>query len=59
MPDLTIAGAAEALGVHPNTVRRMVARGELPAFRVGPRLLRLRAEDVAAVARPLATAGNR
>lgn len=55
VPDLTIRQAADALNCHPNTLRRYIARGRLPAYRVGPKLLRVRAEDVAALARPLAT----
>jgi excisionase family DNA binding protein len=59
MPNLTISEAAEQLGVHEDTVRRMIAAGRLPAFRVGARLIRVKSEDVAAVARPLATAASR
>jgi excisionase family DNA binding protein len=58
-PTISIAEAATQLGCHPDTVRRMIAAGTLPAFRVGPRLIRLKQEDVAAVARPLATASAR
>ena len=31
--------AAQALGVHPMTIRNLVKRGELPAVRVGDRVL--------------------
>jgi excisionase family DNA binding protein len=58
-PELTLAEAASQLGVHTKTVRRLIAAGRLPAYRVGPRLIRLKSEDVAAVARPLATAATR
>ena len=37
----TIEEAAYLLSVHPNTVRRMIRRGELMAYRVGPRLIRI------------------
>ena len=57
-PPLTIVEAAEAFGVHPKTVRRWIAAGRLPAYRVGPKLLRVNAADVAALARPLATAAT-
>lgn len=56
---LTIAEAASAYGVSPKTMRRYIAAGRLPAVRVGPRLLRVDPDDVAALARPLATAGTR
>jgi excisionase family DNA binding protein len=34
-PYLTINQTAELLGVHANSVRRFIARGELPAVRLG------------------------
>lgn len=58
MPDtLSIAQAAAVLGVHSHTCRRWIAAGLLPAYRVGPRLLRVRAADVAALGREIPTAG--
>lgn len=33
-------------GVTPQTIRNMVKRGELRAFRLGPKLLRIPAEEV-------------
>lgn len=35
---LTVARVASVLGVHINTVRKLIRRGALPAFRVGRRL---------------------
>lgn len=32
---VTVREAAEALGCHRDTVRRLIRSGELPAFRVG------------------------
>ena len=37
----TIGAAAEYVDVHPRTVRRWIAAGRLPAYRVGPRLLKI------------------
>jgi excisionase family DNA binding protein len=34
---LTVAQAAERLQVHPETVRRMIRRGDLPFVKVGTR----------------------
>ena len=39
---------AEMLQVSPATVRRWIREGQLPAQRVGPRLYRIRKEDVRA-----------
>ena len=40
--------AAEMLGVSVRSLERMIARGALPAYKVGARLVRLRAEEVEA-----------
>ena len=36
---LTVREAAEQLGMHPQSVYHAIARGDLPAVRVGRRLL--------------------
>lgn len=43
---LSVFDAAEVLGVSPDTVRRWIASGELPAFRHG-RILRVPEAEVA------------
>jgi excisionase family DNA binding protein len=48
--------AADFYGVSERTLRRRVSEGLLPAYRVGPRSIRVSAEDVAALARPIPTA---
>jgi excisionase family DNA binding protein len=50
---LTLAQAAEIFGTSERTVRRLIASGSLPAFRIGPRTIRVRAEDVLAQAKPI------
>lgn len=40
--------AAAALGLHPKTVRDLIAQGELPASRIGRRVL-VRASDLDAM----------
>ena len=49
----TIVQAAETLNVSTRTVRRMIARGEIDARRVGPRLIRVRLSNLADIGRPL------
>jgi excisionase family DNA binding protein len=50
LPDLcTVAEAAEALSLTPHSVRLFIARGDLIAYRVGAKQIRLRVEDVAAL----------
>jgi excisionase family DNA binding protein len=49
-PNMGVKDAAEYLNVHPDLVRGMIARGELPAYRAG-RLIRLRREDIDAAIR--------
>lgn len=50
---LTVAEAASALRVSPLTLRRRIARGEVPAYRVGARgAVRLEANAVRGLLRP-------
>jgi len=46
---MTLDQAAAYLGVAVITVRRRIADGSLPAYRLGPRLIRVRATDVRAL----------
>ncbi|MGW5854937.1 MULTISPECIES: helix-turn-helix domain-containing protein [Micrococcus] len=50
---LTIAEAADRLQVSAVTVRRMIARGELNAYRYGPRLIRIDPADLLALREPV------
>lgn len=43
---LTLAAAAQIVGVSIPTIRRAVASGALAAYRLGPRLVRVRAADL-------------
>ena len=47
---LTLRGVADTLAVHEQTARRMVLRGDLPAFLAGGRY-RIRKEDLQAYIR--------
>lgn len=49
---ITTRRAAEMCGVHPNTIREYIREGRLPAYRVGERLIRIDANDVAALIVP-------
>lgn len=49
----TVSGAAERLNVSPDTIRRMIARGELKAYRYGPRLIRIDPADLEALRQPV------
>ena len=53
-----LAGASEYLDCSPRTVRRMIAIGVLPAYRVGGRLLRVRLADLDAATRRIPTVGG-
>ena len=50
---LTIAQAADELGVSVKTIRRRIADGSLPAHRLGPRLIRIRRIDLDRFAMPV------
>ena len=43
---LTVAEAAALLKVHASTIRRWIAQGDLPAYRVGQRRVALRRDDL-------------
>lgn len=43
---LDMAAAAERVGVSLPTIRRAIASGALAAYRLGPRLVRVRASDL-------------
>ena len=49
--------AAEYLGITDRTLRRMIADGRLPAYRLGPRLLRIDVGDLDGLMRPIPTGG--
>ncbi len=49
---LTIPEAAAALKVSPVTIARWLKQGRLPAYRMGPRAVRIRREDLMAVLTP-------
>src|SRR5262249_6942539 len=50
---LTIAQAAERLHVNKPTIRRWIAQGTLPAYKVGQRRVALRAADLARLITPV------
>ncbi len=56
---IPLVDAAAMCGVHKITLRRWIAAGRLDAYRVGPRLLRVRVADVQALAAPVPTASSR
>lgn len=62
MPDgiesrLSIEQAAQLYDVHPATVRRWIASGRLPAYRVG-RLVRIKASDLDTLGRRIPSAAD-
>jgi excisionase family DNA binding protein len=48
---VTLAAAADTLSVSVRTVRRLIQHGYLEGYRVGPRAIRVHADDVAKVLR--------
>lgn len=51
---LTVAEAADYLSVSPVTVRRLIARGDLPAFKVGSsRAVRIPRVELIKLLRPI------
>lgn len=52
---LSLQQAAALYGVSVDTLRRRIAAGRLPASRFGERLIRVRAEDLDRLFRPIPT----
>lgn len=50
----SIQEAADHFSVSPDTIRRMISRGEIEARRFGPRLIRVHLGSILTAARPLA-----
>lgn len=50
--------ACEHLGVTDRTLRTYIAEGRLPAYRLGPRLVRIDAADLDALLRPVPVGGG-
>lgn len=55
---ITLKAAAEGLACSERTLRRMIAAGELTAYRVGNRLIRLDADELDALVRVVPTLGT-
>lgn len=55
----TPAAGAELYNVSTRTIYRYIATGLLPAYRVGPRLLRIDLDDLERLARPVPAATQR
>jgi excisionase family DNA binding protein len=48
----TVAEAADELGISPSTVWRWIQSEKLPAYRVGPKAIRIKKTDLASAVRP-------
>lgn len=57
-PFYTVAEAARMLQVSPSTIWRWIEAERLPAYRVGPRRIRLRKEDLEKVIQPVQREGR-
>jgi len=55
-PKLTVAGAADYWACSERTIRNLVASGELPACRIGPRMIRIDPRDLDRLERPVQAA---
>ncbi|MEV8029614.1 helix-turn-helix domain-containing protein [Cellulosimicrobium funkei] len=55
-PMMTVEAASQYLDVQPLTIRRYIARGTLPAYRIGPKLVRVRVSDLDRLVTPIGEA---
>lgn len=56
---ISLSAAADMLGISVHTLRRRIAAGELPAFRSGRRIIRVRVRDLETLMRRVPAAGSR
>lgn len=54
---VSIGDAANHVGVNPRTIRRWISEGRLPAYRTGPRLVRIKLDDLDNLGERIPTAG--
>ena len=52
---ISLSAASDMLGISVHTLRRRIAAGELPAFRAGRRIIRIRLSDLEALLRRVPT----
>lgn len=52
---MSIAQAADYLGVTPRTIRSYIAKGRLPAYRLNARLIRIDRDDLDALLKRIPT----
>jgi excisionase family DNA binding protein len=50
---ISMDAAADQLGVCKRTIERSIEIGELPAYKIGTKLVRVDADDVAALLKPM------
>ena len=55
---VSLAAAADILGISVHTLRRRIAAGELLAFRTGRRIIRVRISDLERLLRRVPSAGT-
>lgn len=55
---VSLSSAAAFADTSPRTIRRWIAAGLLPGYRLGPRLLKVDLSDVEDMLRPIPTAGD-
>ena len=53
---LTLGQAADILGVCSRTIRRRIAAGDLPAYKIGHRAIRIRIADLDRISRRIPAA---
>lgn len=54
---ISLGEAADILGISVHTLRRRIAAGELPAFRSGRRIIRVRLIDLERILRRIPSSG--
>jgi excisionase family DNA binding protein len=55
---ISLFKTADELGVSVRTVRRLISRGELRAYRIGTDIVRIDSDDIESVLKPVTPTGK-
>jgi excisionase family DNA binding protein len=55
---VNLDAAADVYSLHPRTIRRMISRGQITGYRVGPRVVRVDLDEIDAAITTIPAGGS-